>query len=105
MPASNTDPLSEPIATEAADRGRRRNRIALPLKIVYTAFLAVLVPYYLKAYGPTNFLYFCDVALLMTLIALWAESPLWASMPAVGILFPQSLWCVDFLGRTLSATR
>ena len=29
-----------------------------------TAFLAVLVPIYLHSYGPTNFLWFCDGALI-----------------------------------------
>src|SRR5262245_1684822 len=74
-------------------------RVPLWVKLAYTAFVAVLVPYYWVAYGPTNFLYFCDVALLMTLVALWLESPLLASMPAVGILLPQALWCVDFFGE------
>lgn len=73
-------------------------RIPLWVKLAYTAFVCVLVPHYLWAYGPTNFLYFCDVALLMTLVAVWRESSLWASMPAVGILLPQSLWIVDYLG-------
>lgn len=71
--------------------------IPLWLKLAYTAFVAVLVPKYWIDYGPTNFLYFCDVALLMTLVAVWREDPLWASMPAVGILLPQSAWMVDFL--------
>jgi hypothetical protein len=73
----------------------------LPLwcKLLYTAFVCVLVPYYWSAYGPTNFLYFCDMALLITLVAFWTESPLLASMPAVGILLPQALWCIDFLGE------
>ena len=52
------------------------------MKWAFTAFMAVLVPFYLWAYGPTNFLYFCDMALLMALVAFWAESPLLASMPA-----------------------
>ena len=43
-------------------------RIPLWLKIAYTAFLAVMVPVYWANYGPTNFLYFCDVALLLTLV-------------------------------------
>jgi hypothetical protein len=73
-------------------------RIPMWVKVLYTAFVAVLVPYYWHTYGPTNFLYFCDVALLVTLGALWAESPLWVSAPAVGILLPQALWCVDFMG-------
>jgi hypothetical protein len=79
--------------------GERPTIVLIPLwlKVIYTAFVAVLVPYYWQAYGPTNFLYFCDVALLLTLVALWWESPLLASMSAVGILLPQALWMVDFL--------
>jgi hypothetical protein len=72
-------------------------RIPLWFKLAYTAFCAVLVPTYLLAYGPTNFLYFCDVALLTTLVAIWLESPLLASAPAVGILLPQLLWAIDFV--------
>src|SRR5262249_42233071 len=40
------------------------------------AFMAVLVPVYLRNSGPTNFLYFCDVALIITLVGIWIESPL-----------------------------
>lgn len=79
----------------------KATRVPLWVKLIYTAFVAVLVPNYWADYGPTNFLYFCDVALLMTVAALWAESPLLASMPAVGILLPQALWCVDFLGEAV----
>jgi hypothetical protein len=75
----------------------RSRRIPLWLKCAYTLFLAVLVPYYWHVYGPTNFLYFCDVALFFALGALWLESSLLASMPAVGILLPQALWMIDFL--------
>jgi hypothetical protein len=71
--------------------------ISLQLKLLYTAFLAVLVPYYWHAYGPTNFLYYCDVALFLGLVTVWTYNPLPASMAAVGILIPQALWCVDFL--------
>ena len=73
------------------------NRLPLAFKLAYTAFMAVLVPVYWYYYGPTNFLYFCDVALLTTLVAVWLESPLLASAPAVGILLPQLLWAIDFL--------
>ena len=98
MPTGQPDHPREPASVTEPVRRNRHSRLPLWLKLVYTAFLAVLVPYYLHAYGPTNFLYFCDVALLMALVALWTEKPLWASMPAVGILLPQSLWCADFLG-------
>ena len=76
-------------------------KIALWVKALFTAFMMVLVPVYLINYGPTNFLYFCVVALIMTLVALWREDPLWASMPTVGILLPQAVWMVDFLGGVL----
>lgn len=77
------------------------SHIPLWVKLAYSGFVAVLVPYYLHTYGPTNFLYFCDVAVLMALVAVWREDALWASMPAVGILMPQALWMVDFLGGLL----
>jgi len=73
------------------------NRVPLWLKLVYTAFMAVLVPVYWYWYGPTNFLYFCDVSLFLTLIGIWIESSLLVSMCAVGLVAVQTLWVVDFL--------
>jgi hypothetical protein len=76
---------------------RSANRLPLWLKLALTAFVAVLVPVYWQYYGPTNFLYFCDIALFLTLVGLWLESPLLISMCAVGILLPQAIWVVDFV--------
>ena len=76
---------------------RSGSEIPLWLKIAFTLFMAVLVPVYWANYGPTNFLYFCDAALFLTLYAVWTESSLVASMAAVGILLPQFFWCVDFV--------
>jgi hypothetical protein len=73
------------------------NSVPSWVKLVYSAFMAVLVPVYWANYGPTNFLYFCDVALLITLVAIWIESPLLVSMCAVGILGSQTLWVIDFV--------
>ena len=77
-------------------RARSPARIPLSLKLAYSAFMAVLVPVYLTQYGPTNFLYFCDIALILTLVGIWAESALLVSVCAVGLLAPQTLWVVDF---------
>ena len=71
-------------------------RIPLWIKIAYTAFMAVLIPIYLKRYGPTNFLYFCDVAAILTLIAIWLESSLLLSTALISIFIPQMLWVLDF---------
>ena len=94
MPAAANPP---PLATAASQRGR----LPLWLKLAYTAFMAVLVPVYWHNYGPTNFLYFCDVALFVTLVAVWTENALLASAAAVGILLPQMLWCADFAAGLL----
>jgi len=75
----------------------RRGRIPLALKLAYTLFVAVLVPYYWVTYSAWNFLFFCDLALLMTLPALWLESSFLMSVPAVGLALPQLLWVADFL--------
>jgi hypothetical protein len=82
------------LATAPAPRAAR---IPLALKLAFTAFMAMLVPVYWSKYGPTNFLYFCDLALFFTLAAMWLENQLLASMAAVGIILPQLvLWCGDF---------
>ncbi len=75
-------------------------RVPLFIKLAYSVFIAVLVPVYWHYYGPTNFLYFCDVALILTVIAIWPENALVLSMCAVGILIPQAVWVIDFLLNT-----
>jgi hypothetical protein len=84
--------VSKPLQTISAPKAR----IPLWLKLAYTAFCCVQVPFYWSAYGPTNFLYFCDVALFLALAAVWTENPLPAGMAAVGIVLPQMLWVADF---------
>lgn len=89
--------ITVPAATVTGREGTRR--VPLGLTLAYTAFMAVLVPVYLAFYGPTNFLYFCDVALILTLVGLWTKNALLISICAVGILAPQLLWVVDFAAQ------
>src|SRR5262249_7284824 len=79
-----------------------KGRIPLALKVLYTAFTAVLVPCYWYQYGPLTFLWFCDVAMIVTLFALWLESPLLTGTQAVAILLPQLAWNVDFVGHLVT---
>ena len=76
--------------------------IPLWIKILYTLFLCVLVPVYWIHWGPRNFLWFSDIALLMTAVALWLESPLLAGMMTLAIALPELAWNVDFFGRLLT---
>ncbi|HEX2475315.1 MAG TPA: hypothetical protein VHK01_11240 [Lacipirellulaceae bacterium] len=58
----------------------------------------MLVPVYWIKYGPQNFLWFCDIALLASVVALWARSSLIASTQALSVLLFDALWSIDFLG-------
>src|ERR671937_1538370 len=74
-------------------------RIPRWLKLAYTAFVALLAPVYVRQYGWRNFLWFSDVALFVTVPALWLESSLLASMQAVSVLVPESGWSIDLVAR------
>jgi len=97
IPNSGVSPETAPLSIIAPVKPR----VPMWLKWTYTAFMAVFVPVYWKNYGPTNFLYFCDASLFLTLYAIWMDDPLPASMAAVGILVPQFFWCVDFGAQLL----
>ena len=71
-------------------------------KLLYTLFLGVLVPVYWVHWGPKNFLWFSDIALLTTAVSLWLESPLLASMMALAVALPELVWNADFFGRLLT---
>jgi hypothetical protein len=76
--------------------------IPLWIKVAHTLFLCALAPVYWTHYGPRNFLWFSDVALLMAAAALWLESPLLAGMTTLAIALPDVAWNADFLGRLLT---
>ena len=71
-------------------------------KLLYTLFLGVLVPVYWIHWGPKNFLWFSDIALLTTAVSLWLESPLLASMMALAVALPELVWNADFFRRLLT---
>jgi hypothetical protein len=76
-----------------------------------TLYLCVLVPVYWHHYGPSNFLWFSDVALFMAVAALWLgdrrfaalrPGPLLASMGALAALLLDTAWDVDFIAHLVS---
>lgn len=81
------------------------------LKVAFGAFLCVLVPVYWRHYGPGNFLWFSDIALFSTAIAVIVERPAalrpaLIGMIAVGVLPLEVAWCIDFAlgGKLLGLT-
>jgi hypothetical protein len=73
--------------------------IPLGLKIIYTLFVCALVPIYWRQYGPANFLWFSDIALLALVPALWLENALLVSIMAISVVFFEALWNIDFFFR------
>jgi hypothetical protein len=76
--------------------------IPLGLKVIYTLFVCALVPIYWRQYGPANFLWFSDIALLALVPALWLENALLVSMMAISVVLFEALWNVDFFVRLLT---
>jgi hypothetical protein len=76
--------------------------IPVGLKVIYTLFVCALVPIYWRQYGPANFLWFSDIALLSLVPALWLENALLISMMAVSFVFFEALWNFDFFVRLLT---
>jgi hypothetical protein len=87
---------AEPIRTSW-----RKGEAVIPiwLKIAYTLFVCLLVPIYWRQYGPANFLWFSDIALLAMVLALWLESPLLTSMMALAVVLPELAWNIDYFFR------
>jgi hypothetical protein len=79
--------------------------IPLWIKVAYTLMVATIVPVYFVHYGALNFLWFSDIALIVTGIALWDENRLLASMMAVAVLLPEALWNISFFARLLGGVR
>jgi hypothetical protein len=76
--------------------------LPFPLKVFATMFIGVLIPAYAVHYGWANFLWLSDIGLFGSVLALWLESPLLASMMAVGTLVLEAAWIIDFFGHLLT---
>jgi hypothetical protein len=79
--------------------------IPLWIKIIYTLFVVITVVVYAVKYPPGNFLWFSDIALIVTVPALWLESSLLASMMAIGTLLPEAFWNIGYFGRLVTGKR
>jgi hypothetical protein len=79
--------------------------IPLWIKLGYSAIALVVLGLYWFRYGPRNYLWFSDVALILLLPALWLESALLASTVAVGTLALELFWNLCFFGRLAGVRR
>ena len=80
-------------------------QLPLALKVGYSLLCAIIAPVWLKHYGRNNFLWFSDIALFTTAVALWLESALLASMMAVSVVLLELVWAASFFGRLFFGVR
>lgn len=76
------------------------------MRWVALAWLAIWVPVYWHAWGWSNFLRVCDVAVILTCVGLWRGSALLLSSQAINAIVADLAWCADVgwrlvLGRHL----
>jgi len=78
-------------------------RAAFPvLRWIALAWLAVYVPAYAVAYGFANFLFLCNLGVLLIAFGLWTGSALLLSSQAVGLLVVSAVWTLDLASRLLT---
>src|SRR5688572_19370191 len=80
------------------------DQIPFWLKFSVTLFVCIVVPVYWVQYGPGNFLWFSDLALLLAVPALWFESALLASMMVLSVGVLELAWIADFTVRLMTGT-
>jgi hypothetical protein len=66
--------------------------------------MAVYVPSYAFAYGFANFLFLCNLAVILVAVGIWACSRLLLSSQAVGVLIVGVVWTVDVASRLLTGS-
>lgn len=63
------------------------------------AWLALWVPSYAITWGWLNFVQLCDIAVLVTCLALWRGHALWLSSQAVSSIVIHGVWTLNLVSR------
>jgi hypothetical protein len=74
------------------------------LRWLALAGVAVYLPAYAFAYGLTNFLFLCNLTVILVAIGIWTCSRLLLSSQAVSILGVGAAWTVDLVSRLLTGS-
>jgi len=71
------------------------------LRLAALAFLAVYLPAYALAYGLANFLFLCNLAVILAAVGFVTANRLLLSSQAIAILLVGAAWTLDFGSRLL----
>lgn len=79
-----------------------KNRpIPITVKVAYTLWIVLWATVYTRHIGFHNFLWMCNMANALLLVALLTESRLILSTQAIGVLLVQFVWTLDYLSALL----
>ncbi|MGD8894548.1 MAG: hypothetical protein PVJ73_00790 [Acidobacteriota bacterium] len=67
-------------------------------------WMSVYVPSYALAYGFANFLFLCNLAVILAAVGIWTCNRLLLSSQAVGILLVGVVWTADVVSRLLTGS-
>jgi hypothetical protein len=71
------------------------------VKLSYYAFIASIVPLYIKQYPLINFVNIGQLHILLALTSFLLDTRLFKYMSEFGIFIIQLFWCIDFICETL----
>jgi hypothetical protein len=71
------------------------------LRWAAAAFLAVYLPAYQLAYGLANFLFLCNLSVILAAVGIWTCQRVLLSSQAVATLLVAAAWTLDLGGRLL----
>jgi hypothetical protein len=72
------------------------------LRWTVLAWFVIWLPAYWHTWGAANFLHLCDIAVMLTCLAVWSNSALLISTQAVGSLLVDAAWALDAGWRLVS---
>jgi hypothetical protein len=72
------------------------------LRWVMLAWMAVYVPSYALAYGLANFLFLCNLSVILVAVGVWTCSRVLLSSQAVGIVLVGAAWTLDVTTRLVT---
>jgi len=75
------------------------------LRWVWLAFVVVWAPTYLIYWSPVDFLYLCNLAVILTLAGLWLGNSLLMSSQAVATMVIGPLWVMDVVWGVVTSGR
>lgn len=75
----------------------KREALPLPVRVAFTAWMAVWVPIIVTTHGAQNFWWLCNLTQFILLVAIWRPNPLLVSSQAGTVVLVGIVWSLDLV--------